>query len=149
MKRLVIGIGNILMSDEGLGVHIARKLQEENILEENVEIIEGGTSTFDLQLYIERSEKVIIIDAIKGRNPPGTIYRLRPEDLKKEKDNISSLHQLNFLYILELVRLRGYNPEVIIFGVEPEKICLDMELSDRIKKVIPRLIREIKKEIKQ
>lgn len=147
MKTVIIGVGNLIMGDEGIGIHVVKELQAENKFSQDVEIIDGGTSSFELQLFIEKSEKIIIIDAIKGKKKPGTIYKLSPEKLKRNSSSVTSLHQLNFLHVLELSKMRGYNPKVIIYGIEPEKVELSLELSDNIKSMLPKVVKLINEEV--
>ena len=79
-KQCVIGIGNILLRDDGIGVHLINELQTENF-KYDVDLIDGGTSTFDLLGYFLDNEKIIVVDSLKGGHEPGTIYRITPEEL--------------------------------------------------------------------
>lgn len=145
-KQCVIGIGNILLRDDGIGVHLINELLKEN-LKQDVDLIDGGTSTFDLLGYFLDNEKIIVVDSLKGGHEPGTIYRITPDELGTFIKANSSLHDVQVLDILKQANFMGYNPEVIIIGVEPYEIFYDMELSPTIKNEIPNIIRIIKEEI--
>ncbi|GAH50651.1 unnamed protein product, partial [marine sediment metagenome] len=95
-KIVILGLGNILLKDEGVGVHIAREVAGKD-LPENVEIIDGGTASLDVLMSMKDVDKLIIIDALKGGEEPGSIYRLSREDLSGRTKNPVSLHQINLL----------------------------------------------------
>ncbi|MEW6088996.1 MAG: HyaD/HybD family hydrogenase maturation endopeptidase [bacterium] len=145
---LILGIGNVLLRDEGVGVHVAREMMKMP-LPEDVEIIDGGTSGLDLLLYIKGRIKIIVIDCVRGGGTPGTIYRLAPNDLEKDENKIISLHQVDFQQTLNLLSMTGkVMPDVIIIGVEPKDYSSwNMDLSPSIKRNIPKIIELIKKEI--
>jgi len=145
---LVLGIGNLLLKDEGIGVHTVRKMMKMP-LPDNVEIIDGGTASLDLISYLEGRKKVIVIDCVRGGDKPGTIYRLTPKEIEKDERKILSLHQVDFQQTLHLADKLGKNPpEVVIYGIEPQNYSSwGMELSLVIKKRIPKIIELVKKEI--
>ncbi|MDD5773408.1 MAG: HyaD/HybD family hydrogenase maturation endopeptidase [bacterium] len=145
---LILGIGNILLKDEGVGVHVAQQMMKMP-LPENVEVIDGGTAGLDLLLYIKGRTKIIVIDCVRGGKKPGIIYRLVPEDLVKDESKILSLHQVDFHETLNLLSMTtAIMPEVIIIGIEPkEHSSWKMELSPLIKRKIPKIIELVKKEI--
>ena len=148
MKKLaVIGIGNILLRDDGVGIHAINELSKEDSIA-NVDFIDGGTSTIDLLGYFLDSDDVIIIDSLKGGHPPGTIYRITPEELGTFIKANTSLHDVQILDVLKQANMMGHDPRVIIIGVEPEEIYFDMDLSDTIKKELPNIIKIAKEEIK-
>lgn len=148
-KILIAGVGNLLFTDEGVGVHIIRGLSKKELPEE-VELAEIGTATFELIRLVDGKDKVIIIDAIISDETPGTIYRLTPEELKLDKKKlITSLHQFGVLEALESAFQLGNKPEVIIFGVTPKDYqTLGMELTPELKKSMDRIVEAILKEIK-
>ncbi|HVP37397.1 MAG TPA: hydrogenase maturation protease, partial [Terriglobales bacterium] len=92
-KILVVGIGNLLLTDEGVGVHVIQELSKLK-LPEGVELADIGTASFDLLTFMEGKDKVIIIDALVSDDKPGTLYHLSPEDLISGKSVLlTSLHQ--------------------------------------------------------
>ena len=146
-KILILGIGNILYRDEGIGSHIIKELKKIT-LPSNIEVVDGGVVSLDILLSLEKIDKLIIIDAIKLGKTPGTIYKLKYKDLTPEIElkNLS-LHQLNLLDALSLAKNIGMlPPEVLILGVEPQKVRMGLNLSPKVKEKIPHLIEEILKE---
>ena len=144
---LIIGIGNVVLRDEGVGVHAAWRLKEER-LPPGVEVIDGGTATMDLLAAIQKAERIIVIDAVKGGGVPGTVYRVRPDELSQETEHPLSLHQAGFLDVLGLARQRGGAPEVVIIGVEPKEIAWGMELTPEVSGKLPNVIAAVFAELK-
>jgi len=130
-RRIILGIGNILLKDEGVGVHVVKHLQERGV-PEGIEVIDGGTLGFDLLGLFEGTERIVVVDALKGGGEPGTVYRVRPEDLKEDQARALSLHQVGLLEVMEMAKLLGYEAEVVIIGVEPKEIAWGMELSPEV-----------------
>lgn len=145
-KIAVIGIGNILLRDDGIGVYIVNELEKEN-LPDIVTLVDGGTAILDLYHYFIENDSIIVVDTLKGGHEPGTIYRITPEQLGGYLQNHASLHDVQVLDILRGVQLMGRNPEVIIIGIEPFEIFYDMELSPGIQAQIPKLMEIVKNEI--
>jgi hydrogenase maturation protease len=147
-KILIAGIGNLLFSDEGIGVHVIRELHQK-ALPSNVELIDLGTSTFDLVGLMEGKDKVILVDAIASEEPVGTIFKLTPEDLKSGKKKLlTSLHQLGVMETLEFASRTGSISEMVIFGITPKDYqSLGMELTPELKSALPRIVEVILKEI--
>ena len=148
-KILIAGIGNLLFTDEGIGVHIIRELSRKDLPKE-VELVEIGTATFELTRFMEGRNKVILVDAILSDDPPGTTYRLTPKELGSSKArDIASLHQFGISEALECAAQLGYNPEVVIFGIAPKDYqSLSTELSPELKESIQKIVGIILKEIK-
>jgi hydrogenase maturation protease len=147
-KILIAGIGNLLFTDEGVGVHIIRQLSKKN-LPEGVELADLGTATFDLTRLMDGKDKVIIIDAVISDDPPGTVYRFTADDLKASKRRLStSLHQFGLLEALESAAQTGIRPEVVIFGITAKDYQTpSTELSAELKESVPRIVETILKEI--
>ena len=145
-KNLVLGIGNILLSDEGVGVHVVKKMQELK-LPENVELLDGGTAGLNLLYYIEGREKLIVIDCLMAEDNPGSIYRFRWEDLATPAGTITSLHQVGLREILNILSQTSQKPETVIIGIVPKTTALNMSLSAEVEFVIPKIIELVLKEI--
>jgi hydrogenase maturation protease len=144
---LIMGVGNILLSDEGVGVHVVRAMQKMK-LPDNVELLDGGTASMSFLDNLSSREKVIIIDAVKGNDKPGTIYRFTPSDITTQKEMVTSLHQIGILDSLNMAQFLGAAPQnVIIYGIEPKELDWGMSLSSEIAAVIPRVIELIFKEL--
>jgi len=146
-KIVILGVGNILLGDEGVGVHVAKKIAKME-LPENVEVIDGGTASMDILSSMKDVEKLIIIDALRGGEKPGTVYRLYPEDLLASLDSYVSLHQINVLEGLNLARKTGNAPqETVIIGIEPEKIDWGLGVTSEIDKKIPDILNIVLEEV--
>jgi len=137
MARFVVGVGNVLLKDEGIGCHVVQALREADL--PDVEIIDGGTSLDALQLC-EDVDKLIIVDAVRGGGTPGQIYRFRPEDITLEEEPILLLHDMSFVDSLKLMRLWHNIGEAIIIGIEPRDIGWGLELSPELQEKVPRVV---------
>lgn len=146
-KTVIVGIGNILLGDEGIGVHVVSALRSKD-LPSNVEVIDGGTATLDLLSMISGVSKLIVVDAVKGKGEPGSIYRFTPDDIKTEKKIATSLHQIGLLNVLEMAATIGEKPKsTVIIGIEPQNTDWGLEPSTKIKEKIPKIIDVVLKEI--
>lgn len=137
---LIVGIGNILLRDEGVGVRAIEAMQA-MALPESVELLDGGTSGADLVDEIAHRPKVVVIDAVKADARPGTIFRFGAEELLREDRGAISLHEFGLLDTLMMARHLGCAPgQVVIFGVQPKEVSPGLELSNKVAKLLPRLI---------
>lgn len=150
MGVLVLGIGNILMRDEGLGVRAIEELQKRFQFQEDVELLDGGTSGIELLSYISKKDHLIVIDAIKGGYPPGTVLRVEGEDVPACFRTRISPHQLGLSDLLLAATLTGEMPgSLVLFGIEPKNIELGLRLSDEVKSNLDKLISLVIEEIKR
>lgn len=118
----VVGVGNILLSDEGIGVHLVAALSRENALP-GVEYVDGGVMGGALLNAIEGEDKVVVLDTVAAPFPPGTVLKLRPDDLESGGRDRFSLHDLNLSDTIGLMRLRETLPEMMILGIVPADIA--------------------------
>ncbi len=144
---LVLGIGNILLRDEGVGVRVVQAM--ENLpLPDDVELLDGGTAGADLLDAISDRRKVIVIDALDADVPPGTILRMKPEDLAADDSGGISLHEFG---IAETLRMAGHlncSPsEVAIIAVRPKDIEPGLDLSPEMQQWLPRIVERVLSEI--
>jgi hydrogenase maturation protease len=130
-RILVIGFGNILLRDEGVGVHVVNNLSTMH-WPRDVEIIDGGTAAFALLQRIRNAAKVIIVDAVLGNGDPGTMYRIKLEDLDWHGYGAHSLHQCSVMEVLELTYMSEQIPEIVIFGIEPESTEYGLDLTETV-----------------
>jgi len=154
IKRLIIGTGNILLSDEGIGIHVVRELQKQQTGDKkifhNTEFIDIGTSSFDIISYINNGvEKVVLIDCIKADGYlPGTIFKLTPDDLRKRQKVKYSLHQMELVDTLRMISIIEELPEILILGIVPKEINkFSTKLSDNIGEKFTVIVSKIEKEI--
>ena len=150
-KPVLIGVGNILLSDEGVGIHIVRQLRDSDI-SKLVEIHEIGTSSFKLLNVIEGNSHVIIVDAVRMDEKPGTVKKI---DLIIE-DNIgllpqfTSLHQLDLISTLKMAKgVIDLPKKIVLIGIEPSSLEAGTELSKLVEEAVPKAISEIMKSIEK
>lgn len=149
MRIIILGIGNILLKDEGLGVRTIEYLRRFT-LPPQAELVDGGTATFDLYPFLTEADHLVVVDAVKGQMSPGTIYRLEPKDLMPQQQSPISPHDLGLLDALDMAAKIGKMPRsVVIFGVEPKEIDWGMELTPEIEDVIPRVANLVLTEIQK
>lgn len=147
MKIMILGVGNILMKDEGVGVRVIEYMKNLNLPKE-VELMDGGTSTALLFPYFTEVDHLIVIDAVKGKMPPGSVYRLKPEDLLLSEEDLISIHNLGLIDALYMAAQIGKQPKTVtIFGIEPKEIDWGMDLSPEIKALLPRIVKLVLQEI--
>jgi hydrogenase maturation protease len=144
---MVVGIGNYILQDEGVGVHAINRLAEKDLPSE-VELIDGGTHSYDLVDIFCQAEKIIVVDALQAGGEPGTIYRAPLEELGLKPDDATvSLHQMHFIEAVYMVELLGHHPQITVFGVEPDTIDWGLELTPKVAERLPRLVELIEEEI--
>jgi hydrogenase maturation protease len=143
-KVLILGIGNLLKSDDGLGVHIVRYMEESGAaLPEGVELLDGGTAGFDLLGLIESYDKIVIVDALKADDKPGSIYRFTPEHAVETRSRFS-LHEVGIMEVIRVLKIMDRNPEIEFIGIVPENIDdIDTNISPAVKESIPRAVEMI------
>jgi hydrogenase maturation protease len=148
-KIVILGIGNILLSDEGIGVHVVNELMKMEF-PPGVSIVEGGTDGFRLLNVITETERLIVIDAVRGGAAPGSIYRFDIDEIKNVPSGFkTSVHQIGILEVIDLSGLIGKTPHTTVIGIEPKSLEMSMELSREVKTKIPRIIELIKEEIQK
>jgi hydrogenase maturation protease len=140
----VLGVGNILFRDEGVGIRVIERLVEKYGFPENVSLVDGGVLGFNLLGIISDADRLIVVDAIRNGGNPGDLYRLVGDEIPKRVFAKNSLHQVDLLEALDRV------PETVIIGVEPEDIStLSIELSEAIHSRIDHLVEMVLDELDQ
>ena len=151
MKRVVVvGIGNVLLKDDGIGVYVSEVLQGLQCPEGlSLDIIDGGTCP-DLFLSLGHVDRLIMIDAADGAGEPGTIYRIEPEDLECDLTGTASTHDIGLPHSLKMMECLGKRPkEVVIFGIQPGEIDWGLEPTPKLKEVVPNVVKLIQEEIEK
>lgn len=143
-KVLILGIGNMLLSDDGLGVYIVRHMEESGTpLPEGVSLLDGGTAGFDLLGLIDDYDKIVIVDALKTNDKPGSIYRFTPEHAVESRARFS-LHEVGIMEVIKTLRIMDNNPEVEFVGIVPENISdINTTISQAVMESIPRAVEVI------
>lgn len=150
-RILILGLGNILISDEGLGVHALRWLEANCKLPPEVELVDGGTGGLSLLPLLASIDMLIVIDAITLGKEPGTIYCFSEEILTNQSllEKIST-HEISFADILSILQLKGDKPKrVFLLGIEPKSLEVGTELSEEVKKNIPKLCQLVLEKINE
>ncbi len=129
-RILVLGVGNILFTDEGIGVRAAEELERLYDFSANVTVMDGGTLGTRLMDPILNCEQLIVVDAVLGDGPAGSVYRLTGEDLRKSLAFKDSMHQTDLVDTLIMCEIVGNRPEAVIIGMEPlDYHTMGLELS--------------------
>lgn len=143
-RILVLGVGNILLRDEGVGVRVVERLQAAYSFSPNVTLMDGGTLGIKLMEAISSSEFLIVVDAVLNGQPPGTFYRLTGEEVRKSVAFKYSLHQTDLLETLACCELVGNRPETVVLGIEPEDYS---PWSDELSAIIQGLVAELSERV--
>ena len=148
-KTLIVGVGSILMGDDGVGPRVIDELEKENFPPE-VRLHGGVISGMDLLKYFHDNDLVVIIDAADMNEKPGTVRVLGMSEIKKADFNDKfSTHGMALLETLTLAEKLEMKQEIKIVAVQPEDTSFNLELSDLIKNKIPSVMEEVKKIIKE
>jgi hydrogenase maturation protease len=146
VRTTVIGMGNLLLGDEGVGVHAARLLTRDQ-QPPGTEVLEIGSAILDALPALRNADRVIVLDAVMADGPPGTVYRLPFTDCERPS-HIGSLHGFDFSRVMALAG-RKKPQEVLVLGVEPATIAWSMELSPQVANALPRLLTVVKEDIRR
>lgn len=145
-NKLILGCGNLLLQDEGIGVHLIEYIRQKP-LPADVELLDGGTAGFDLIDFIMHADKVVIVDAVKAGGRPGEIYCFGPDDFKTDPSPKTSLHGVGLNDVFRIIQQIDSLPEIRIIGIEPQNVDFGTELSDRLKQLLPKISELVLKEI--
>jgi hydrogenase maturation protease len=147
-KTLVLGLGNILLSDEGVGVRVVERLQERYAFPSEVQMLDGGTLGLDLMLYVESADRLLVVDALDTGATPGTVARLEGEEVPAFFSLKISPHQMGLADLLAAARLCDcYPEEVVLWGVQPEVMDVGLELSPAIATQVETLVDKVLAEL--
>lgn len=135
---VVLGVGNILLTDEGLGVHVVKELKENYNFTPEISLIDGGTMGMELLTYMRGMKRILLIDAINGGEAPGTVYEFPHRELEQYFTEHISVHEVGMQDILR-IRAIQENPleDAVVIGVEPESLEIGFEPSAPVQAVLP------------
>jgi hydrogenase maturation protease len=146
-KTLVLGIGNVLMGDEGVGVHVLRLLQK-MALPTDIELLDGGTGAFVLLEPMERAARIVLIDATMDGSPPGTVRRLTPRYSGEYPPTLTA-HDIGLKDLLDVFYLSGRHPEIVLFAVSITSLQeMKMELSPELAGKVPHVVDLVMQELR-
>ena len=148
-KTLVLGLGNIIMRDEGLGVRACERLTRHYRLPDDVNVLDGGTLGLDLLPYLEGVTDLLIIDAVNAGAPPGSLVRLENEQIPQTLALKMSMHQVGLQELLAVMALRGQTPpRVVLWGMEPLILEPGLDLSEPVLANLDTLVASVVAELR-
>lgn len=147
-KTLVLGVGNLLLSDEGVGVRVIERLAAAYELPQDVQILDGGTLGLDLLYYLEGVENLLMIDAVEMGKEPGTLLRLEGDDVPAFLSLKMSPHQIGIPDMLFAAKLKDLYPRnVVLWGVQPGVLDTGLELSPAVAPQVDVLVNKVVEEL--
>lgn len=146
MNTLILGIGNVLLCDEGIGIHVIHALEKE-LLPEGVDLLDGGTGGFHLISWIEHYQRIIMVDASLDANPPGTIRTLNPK-YASDFPPLISAHEIGLKDMIEAMELSGTLPDIELIIVSAARVDeVGLTLTPEVEQSIPKVIEQIRKSL--
>jgi len=144
---VVLGLGNFVHTDDGVGVHAIHRLQRDPRVPADVVLLDGGTQGLALLPHVSGVRRLLVIDAIDAGEPPGTLLRFEGESLKGLPGK-ASVHQLGFADLMVALQLLGESPgEVLVLGVQPKSTEWGAELSTTVATALEPLLNCIVNEL--
>ena len=136
-RKVVLGLGNLLNKDEGLGVHALKNLGTLQSASSNIELLDGGVLGLNLLMIVEECSHLLILDAINQNKPPGTVIELTKDEIPLFSGIKLSEHQITFQEVLGLAVIRYKLPENLhLIGIQPDDISIGVELSQVVGEAI-------------
>ncbi|MFZ5639576.1 MAG: HyaD/HybD family hydrogenase maturation endopeptidase [Bacillota bacterium] len=146
-RILVLGVGNMLLKDEGIGVHVVKAMAGRK-LPENVTLHEGHVAGIDLLDIIQQADRLIIVDSVDAGAEAGAVFRFQPHEVEcLLRDHKTSLHQVDLMETLKIARFCGRCPETVIIGVQPKAIAWGLELTPELEDRVPFVIGIVEQEL--
>lgn len=146
---LVLGVGNILYADEGVGVRAVEELARQYTFSEGIRLLDGGTLGMRLMDAIMDCERLIVVDAVLGGQEPGSIYRFTGDDLRKSLSFADSMHQSDLVDTLIFCELAGHRPDAVVIGMEPADYkTLSLAFTPVVASRLPALCKAVLDEIR-
>ena len=147
-KILILGVGNILLTDEGFGVRAVEYLETHYRWPERVRLMDGGTQSLMLMPELLECDFLVVLDVVLGPEAPGTVYLLEGEDLRKSLSFRDSMHQTDLLDTLITCHLAGHRPEAVIIGLQPfDYKTMQVGLSPQAQALLPEFCRKAVEEM--
>ncbi len=139
-RTLVVGLGNVLLQDDGVGVHAVRELRK--VLPRRILAVDVGTAVLDALHLFEWADRIIGIDAMQAGGPPGSIYTFGVDDVEDQGVR-ASLHEMGLIASLRF--MKGPRPPISMLAVEPETMDFGLELSEPVRAALPELVAAAKR----
>ncbi len=149
LSIMILGVGNILFSDDGVGIRVIEKLEKEHVFPDNVSVVDGGVLGINLFGVIANADYLIIVDTVLNNGKPGDIYRLTGKDIPARIRAKNSLHEVDLVESITLFQLMDHSPETVIIGIEPKDIeTMNPELTDLIRDRVDDLVNAVLDELR-
>lgn len=149
MKVVVLGVGNLILADEGVGVRVVEAIMRDYRMPEGVALIDGGTSGMELLEELSHLDLLIVVDAIAAGKAPGTLVTLRDEEVPVFFRRNLSPHAIGLSDVLASLEFMEATPrETVIIGVQPVSMELSTELTSEIAALVPNLVDQVIEELK-
>jgi hydrogenase maturation protease len=150
VRTLVLGVGNLLLSDEGVGLRVVERLVTTYQIPEEVLTLDGGTLGLDLLYYLDGVENLLIIDAVEMGKEPGTLLRLQGDEVPSFLSVKMSPHQIGIPDMLFAAKLRDLYPRhVVLWGVQPGSLEVGLDLSPPVASQVDVLVEKVVGELAQ
>ena len=150
MKPLILGVGNILLSDEGVGVRVVQELEKRPEIQPHFDGIDGGTCGMELLDAMANREHLIIVDAVLANKQPGEIIVLHDEQVPTFFSRKISPHQLGICDVLSAMKLTDEFPKhLCLIGIQPESLESGIGLTETIQNVLPKVFETLNQVIKE
>ena len=144
----ILGVGNVILRDEGFGVRVAEYLDAHYAFPENVQIVDGGTLGIELTQYVTGTNKLLVIDSINGGAEPGTLFRFHNDDVMDHFQEKISAHEVGIQDVLALLTVTGHKiPDVVVIGAQPYDLEAGVELSPGMQKLMPQVVEQALREL--
>ncbi|MGD9823634.1 HyaD/HybD family hydrogenase maturation endopeptidase [Desulfobacter sp.] len=146
---MILGVGNILYSDDGFGIKVVEELEKKYVFPDHITIVDGGVLGINLLGVISHARKLIVVDTILNKGNPGDLHRIEGNEIPNRILGKNSMHQMDLLEALTLCRLMGNVPDTVILGVEPENIeTLNPQLTHLIAAQVEPMVQLVLQELR-
>lgn len=148
LKTLVLGVGNILLTDEGFGVRVAEALLQRFRFPDELEVLDGGTLGMELLTYLNGVQRLILIDAVHGKAEPGSFHEIRGEAVRLYFREKVSMHEMGIQEVLASLEVMGKAiGEIVVFGVQPVSLEIGLDLTapvaGQVDEAVQRVIKQL------
>lgn len=141
-RKIILGLGNTLQTDEGLGVHALKALEEQLGPQEGLEYVDGGVLGLNLLPWVESASHLLLLDAADAGQPPGTLIELTRDEIPLYSGVKMSQHQTTFQEVLGLANIRGkLPPHLYLVGAQPEDLSVGVGISPTIESTLPEMVK--------
>jgi hydrogenase maturation protease len=149
-KICVIGLGNILLQDDAIGLHVTETIKERYRFEPQIDLLDGGTAGLDLLPLIEHYEKVLFVDAVDAGQPPGAIVMIEGDAIPCFLTTQVSVHHVGLSDLLFAARMAGSLPaEICLIGIQPESVDIGLDMTDIMKKCLDLLLTTVVEQLQK